>query len=212
MTRQVGDHGLFCLDDDDYAAYALGMQCNAEAADAALTDQISVFTDFSTRPYGAFFNTNARVIFDDNSGGGIGPEGLVGESQIMGAGATGSFNRITNGVGGWPLGFYLIGASINWTVATPNNGTRRMLMVYGVDTINGFSNAATTFTDLYVATDYEGGTGGTGALTVCGMLENDGNLGSVQSHFTHGNTGSTINVAAGNWRTWAMYLGQGVVL
>lgn len=211
VTRQIGEHGLFCLDSEDYAAYALEMECNAIAIDDALSSTITSVNDFLTRPYGSFANTNARVIFDDSSGT-IGPEGLAGDSLLMAASSTGTFNRMANGLGNLPIGFYLIGATINWTVATPNNNTRRLLMVYGVNTINGFANAATTYTDLYIATDFEGSTGGTGALTVCGMLENSGQLSSIQSHFTHGNTSSTINVAAGNWRVWAMYLGRGAVI
>ena len=211
MTQRVGTHGLFCVDDDDYAAYALAMQCNAQATDAVLTEQAAQLTNFQQRPYMSGSNTTARAIFDDNSSGSIGPEDLVGD--IMGAFGPGfTFNDINPVTGGWPLGFYMIGTSINWTVATPNNNTRRMLMVYGVDTVNGFTSSASTYTDLYVATDYEGTTGNVGALTIAGMLHNDGNLNGVQAMFTHQNTGSAINVAIGQWKLWALYLGTGAVI
>lgn len=212
MTKQIGEHGLFCLNPEDYAAYAQAMQCNAEAIDAALTSQNASLENFSDRPYGSFTNAFAQTVFNDGAGGTIGAEDLVGNTQIMGIGMNGSFNRISNGVGNWPTGFYLYGASVNWTVATPNNNTRRMLMLYGVDVVDGFSSAPATYTDLFVATDYEGSTGGTGALTVTGMLHNDGNLNFVESLFTHRNTSSTINIAVGQWRMWIVYLGSGVVI
>jgi hypothetical protein len=213
VTLQIGNHGLFCLDDDDYAAYALAMACNAAATDVALTGQTTALDGFRERPYVSSTNASAQVIFNDAAGGSVGPEELVGANMTV---ATFN-NQVANGidtsvVGGYPVGFYMIGASINWTVATPTNNTRRMLMVYGVDTVNGFTSSVSTYTDLYVSTDYEGTTGNVGALSVAGMLHNDGNLRFIESFFTHQNTGSTINVAVGQWRAWAIYLGTGAVI
>jgi hypothetical protein len=212
MTKSVGEHGLLCLDGDDFAAFALAMECNAQALDAALTEQGDALDIALERPYLTWANSSPQVIFDDNSGGEIGPEDLVGTMLAPGGSNTLASSGITVATGGWPIGFYLIGSTINWTVATPNANTRRMLMTFAIDTINGQTSAVSTYRDLYVATDYEGTTGNNGALTSIGMLENVGNLNSVRSFFTHRNTSSTINVAAGQWRGWAFYLGTGRVI
>ena len=51
MTDQIGTHGLSCIGDDDYAAYALSMQCNAEATDAALADSNAALEEYLARPW-----------------------------------------------------------------------------------------------------------------------------------------------------------------
>lgn len=46
----VGDHGLTCLDGEDYGAWALYMQCTAEQIDATLTAQRDQLNLFANRP------------------------------------------------------------------------------------------------------------------------------------------------------------------
>lgn len=46
----VGTHGLACLSPEDYADYARYMQCQAEAIDAALTEQLTGFENFLNLP------------------------------------------------------------------------------------------------------------------------------------------------------------------
>jgi hypothetical protein len=48
--QQIGTHGLACLDDSDYADYARFMQCQAEALDALLFEQLTLLTDFMNLP------------------------------------------------------------------------------------------------------------------------------------------------------------------
>jgi len=52
------DHGLVCLDDEDYAAIALAMQTDALATDASLTSINNSFNTINSYPY-AFFTTTA---------------------------------------------------------------------------------------------------------------------------------------------------------
>lgn len=46
----VGNHGLACLSPEDYADYARYMQCQAEAIDAILTEQLALFNGFLNLP------------------------------------------------------------------------------------------------------------------------------------------------------------------
>lgn len=208
MTRQIGTHGLFCIDDNDYAAYALAMQCNAEATDATLTEQNSSLEEYLGRPWISVVNTTAQAISDDAAGGQVGPDGFVG-TGISSPGTT------TNGLPTdgtfWPRGLYMIGASINWALVTPTANSYRQLMVFGLARINGVTNISTTFVDLYTMRDYQGDGGNNGALNVVGLLDaRNLDIQQVQTFFSHANTGSTITVAAGGWRVWANYLGSGL--
>lgn len=218
MTEQIGNHGLFCLDDDDYAAIALAMQCNAQAADAALSAQGSAMSSYLGRPYGQTINTVPITVFDDNSGGAVGPFGIVGSSS-----GEGSPTAITNGwtspsvfsIANPPAGFWLMGSSVNWTLVTPTAGTYRQLSVFGTARINGEANIATTFTDWYNIRDYQGDGGNSGSLNVWGFLENTNPnepISSISAFFSHGNTGGTLTIPVGGWRVWAMYLGSGLVI
>lgn len=218
MTEQVGDHGLFCLDDDDYAAVALAMQCNAQALDVALTDINSTTTDFLGRPWATVTNSGAAVIASGS--GTLGPLNLVGEFLRPGSGAGGvpisqAYNMPNNYVAGnlstfMPRGVYLIGASINWTLAAATANSIRQLLVYGVTSDGGPLNSTVNFTDLYRLQDYQGDGGNNGALTVVGFLDNRaGNVATFESFFSHANAGD-LTVAANNWRVWATRLGSGL--
>ena len=67
MTDQIGTHGLSCIGDDDYAAYALSMQCNAEATDAALADSNAALEEYLARPWVRVVNTNTVTLEDDTA-------------------------------------------------------------------------------------------------------------------------------------------------
>ena len=209
MTEQIGEHGLSCPSDTDYAAFALSMKCNAEAVDAALADQGNAIGTYLGRPWQQAVNTSAQIIFDDASGGTIGPFGRVGST--IGNGGPTFTNNLRPPFVAMPPGIYMIGTSINWTLVTPTANSYRELSVCGVATIDGETNPVTTFVDYVSAIDFQGDGGNNGALNVWGYLDTRNlTVASVNAFFTHSNTASTLNVAAGQWRMWVMYMGSGL--
>jgi hypothetical protein len=209
MTEQIGNHGLSCPSPTDYAAFALSMKCNAEAIDAALSDQGNAVGTFLGRPWQQAVNTSAMTIFDDASGGTFGPFNRVG-STIGNGSVTVTNNLIPFNV---PLapGIYLMGTSINWTLVTPTANSYRELSVFGVATINGETNIVSTFVDYVSAIDFQGDGGNNGALNVWGYLDTRSlTVPLVSAFFSHSNAASTLNVAAGQWRMWVMYMGSGL--
>lgn len=206
MTEQIGNHGLFCLDNQDYAAFALAMQCNAQATDAALDTVSDSLTAYLNRPYISFTNTTQRSVSANS--------GFTGPTGVNGA-TLGPFGNlpVTNGIPTdemtpWPRGIYMVGTSITWTVASPTANTVRWLGVYGVYSSGGFESRPNTVANVYFTTDYEGTTSG-GSLTTVGFLRNDGNMIGMEALFHNTNTGGPLIVPIGSWRGWAMYLGSG---
>ena len=211
MTEQIGNHGLSCPSPTDYAAFALSMKCNAEAVDASLSDQGNAVGTFLGRPWQQAVNTSAMTIFDDASGGTIGPFNRVG-STIGSGSLTFTDNQIPPFVT-LASGIYLMGTSINWTLVTPTANSYRELSVFGVATIDGENNINSTFVDYVSAIDFQGDGGNNGALNVWGYLDTRGlNVTNINAFFTHSNAASTINVAAGQWRMWVMYMGSGLTI
>lgn len=217
MTDQIGNHGLFCLDEDDYAAIALAMQCNAQATTAALESSNASLNAYLGRPWQTTQNNGAIVIDDSAGSGNLGPLGVVGALLRPGAGTTNlSYNMapfyVTGDVSTFlPRGVYLMGASINWTLGALTANSIRQLLVYGVTSNGGALNSTTDFTDLYRFQDYQGDGGANGAMNVVGFLDNTaGNVASIESLFSHANTASDITVANANWRIWVTYLGSGL--
>lgn len=223
MTKQIGEHGLFCPDGEDYAAFALTMQCNAEATDAALTDINTSLGGYLARPW-AMATLNGAVVIDDAAGSGtIGPLGLVGAWIRFGAASAGPVPTYQNNnlpaysnsapTALMPRGVYLIGAQANWTVGALTANSVRQLLVYGVTTQGGVPSPSTDYVDLYRIQDYQGDGGANGALNVVGFLDNTaGNVAYIESFFSHANTASDITIANAQWRVWAEYLGSGLTI
>lgn len=212
MTEIIGDHGLFCIDDHDYAAFALAMQCNAQVTDEALSSVNNELTGYRNRPWVSVSTTTTATI--SSSGGTIGPGGIVGESIETTGSGTGSPLVVRNQ---WPVspdnippGVYLVGSSINWTFGATTAGSNRQLLVFAVPRIGvsaSFSNAV----QLFRMRDYQGDGGATGALTSVGIMDaRAGNMSSFAAFISHTNAASDMSVAPGNWRLWATYLGSGV--
>lgn len=224
MTDQIGNHGLFCLDDDDFAAVALAMQCNAQATNTALEGINDAVNDYLGRPWGQAISNGALVIDDAAGGGQLGPLGLVGAFLRPGASGpsapatptTTSYNMpvqyvATDPTTFMPRGVYLIGSSINWTLGALTANSIRQLLVYGISSTGGALDSSTDSVDLYRLQDYQGDGGANGALTVVGFLDNTaGNIATFEAFFSHANTASDITVANANWRVWATYLGSGL--
>lgn len=219
MSTQIGTHGLSCIGDDDYAAYALSMQCNAQNTDAALAADSAALTTAQTRPWIVATNLNAITV--SSSSGTIGPRGLVGE--VLRTSSSGSVFVQASGMptafvlsdpdSFMPQGIYQIGATIRWTLAAATNDTIRQLMVYGIPLINGSLSTPANYTDLYQNEDYQNDGGNTGSLTVAGLLDTRaGDMAYVESFFTHANVAGDLTIPAGAWRVWATYLGSGLTI
>lgn len=218
---QIGSHGLSCISDSDYAAYALSMQCNAQAADAALDADGDAMAAASARPWILVTNANSIVVDDQSGGGTVGPNGVVGEVLYPQAGS--SVVTSTNGLPTqfllgdpstfWPEGIYLIGASVKWSLAAATADSIRQLSVYGMRQINGSIVYSTNYQDLYHDEDYQNDGGNTGALSVTGLLDTRlGDTVYAQSFFTHTNVAGDLTISPGSWRLWATYLGTGLTI
>jgi hypothetical protein len=212
-VTSVGTHGLKCLTDDDYGAFALLMQSNAAATNSALSGQSTALGTYSNRPW--LWSANSSAInIATGAGTSLPPNGDAGAEQTP-FGSTFINNGMPNpGVFNFfPSGVYLVGSSINWTVATPNNGTLRTLEVYGVRDINGFTSSTVTYTALAQQTTREGSAGGTGSLCVSSIVVANGptDLRILAAGFFHSNTSSVLVIPVGGWQLWYMYLGSGVV-
>lgn len=216
--RQVGDHGLTCLEETDYAAYALAMQCNAEALDVALSVDRQALNAYLDRPWISYTNTGSVVV--NSASGTTGPGNIVGASLRPSTSA--SVAVTANGIPTayqsadpatkWPTGIYLVGASIAWTLAAATAESIRQLLVYGLRDDGGVVNTISTSFDLYVNDDYQGDGGNNGALNVVGMLEVGADFATMESFFSHANVAGDLTIAAGAWKVWATYLGSGLVI
>lgn len=214
MTTIIGDHGLFCIGDDDYAAFALAMQCNAQAIDVALSSANGALTGALNRPWVSVVTTTVATIDDDQGGGTIGPGGLIGELIQTTGGGSGSplvtRNNFPTSSSNIPAGIWLVGSSVNWTFGATTANSYRQIYTMGVPVIGGVANVA--FGDqIFRMRDYQGDGGATGALTSVGMIDTrNGNYNSFTSFVSHANVASDMSVAVGNWRLWATYLGSGL--
>lgn len=187
------------------------MKCNAEAIDSTLSEQSGEIATYLARPWQQQVSVTAVTVFDDSSGGTIGPFNRVGSTIGNGAPVVTHNLMPPFQAPTWPAGIYLIGASINWTLVTPTANSYRELSVFGVATIDGETNINTTFINYASAIDFQGDGGNNGALNVWGYLDTRGRtMSSITSFFSHSNTASTLNVPAGQWRCWATYMGSGL--
>jgi hypothetical protein len=212
MTQIIGDHGLLCIDDSDYAAYALAMQCNAQATDAALSSASQALTGYTDRPWISVTKTTSTTVDSDDGSGTIGPDGVIGEdigTRAVGTGGT-VRNRFPAGEN-VPAGVWLVGSTINWTFGALTADSYRQLMVFNVPLIAGVGSLSNA-NQIFRMREYQGEAGATGALTTVGVMDNrDGSAHSFVSFISHANLASDMTVAANNWRLWATYLGSGLV-
>lgn len=218
MTQQIGSHGLFCIDDNDYAAYALAMQCNAVATDEALEASGDAMTAAVTRPWINVVNNNALVV--SSASGFVGPFNLVGELlrpststaiTVTASGISPAFSS-TDPSTFMPEGIFLIGATVQWTLAAATANSIRQLLVYGLREIDGTVSSATTYTDLFRNQDYQGDGGNSGALMIAGLLDTRaGDVATIEAFFSHSNVGD-LTIPVGGFRVWATYLGSGLTL
>lgn len=222
MSTPIGSHGLNCIGDDDFAAYALSMQCNAQAIDAALQAVNDPIGEYADRGWITVVSTTTATIDDSASSGTVGPEGILGELMDTNGSGSGSPFVTRNGLPGpfssspaslMPRGIYLVGSSISWTLGALTANSYRQLSIFGVRFINGTTSYETNYYNLTPNRDYQGDGGASGALTTVGLVDGRaGNLASFATFIDHGNAASDLTVAPGSWRLWVTYLGSGLVI
>ncbi len=222
MSTPVGSHGLSCIGDNDFAAFALSMQCNARAIDAALQGVNEQVGDYADRGWITVVNTTTATIDDSASSGTVGPDGTLGEPMDTNGSGSGSPFVTRSGLPGpfgsnpanlMPRGIYLVGASINWTLGALTANSYRQLSIFGIRFLGGSTSYETNYYDLTPIRDYQGDGGASGALTTVGLVDGRaGDLAGFVTFFDHGNAASDISVASGNWRLWVTYMGSGLVI
>ncbi len=215
MTKPVGTHGLTCIDEADYGAIALWVQCTAESIDDQLTIDQGDLNAFRNRQWFSMANTSSISV--NNASGFVLPEGKVGEvtpSTYISGSWSYSFNNIpdfTDPSSVLPAGVFMMGSSIRWTVATPNNNTIRNLEVFTTTRTGPIPSIETNFDILFQQTDWEASTGG-GSLNTVGFFRSDGvTTYRAYAAFYHENTSSDLVVPVGGWRFWWVYMGSGLV-
>lgn len=200
------DHGLVCLDGEDYAAVALALQADALAVEASLDAISDAFDGYLTRP---------TVLATTTAG--VGPVASNGEAF--------------SSVGTWAVS-YVNFAPVPTTAA--NSGIRMTVPRTGLYAFGGFINlvasgAITALSRRTVAASasrvvsgvatllsqvvwrtVDTSTGGE-FLTVTGgsFYATAGSVVDVRVLESHGNLASGINCPAGS-RLWCHFIGSGV--
>lgn len=174
----IGNHGLSCLDDNNYAAIALSMQSNARAIDASLFQISTSLTAYGNRYVSKTVRTTTSTS-GANSGTGL-PDGTAADDFIFGGGLL-------------PQGWYAAALTFTYQetgAVTAGSYRRGIILINGIET----KIPPTFYQSITVATN----TGAADSMTVNAWFYSDGILRTtVTGAFGHGNTGSTMTVAAG---------------
>lgn len=188
----VGDHGLSCLDDSNYAAIALSMQANALAINAAIKTDQAAMTAYGNRYVRRFVSTSVAS-GGANSGTTL-PDG------------TGAIQVVLGNLGVLPQGWYAASGSQTYQEAgavTAGSYRRSVLLIN-----QGLTQFPPT---LFQATTSATNTASADSMTVNGWFYSDAiTLTQVRLMFGHGNTGSSMNVAIGAVLT-VRFLSTGLV-
>lgn len=217
MAQTIGDHGLYCPDPQDYAAYALYMQDVAERIDAALQEQLDGLDLFFNAPTIILTNSAAvnipiipgfngtlfdTVVFNNSTFMSLDPAGtgvLVGSAA--GAPVTVPYLR----------GSYTIGTTVVMTAtgAVTANSARVLVLAAQDFTQPVGSPAVFEGTDQTLDTN----TGGNFALLCTGQmfLQNISGV-RVAAIAQHQNAASSVDVNAGTAFLWVTYNGPANII
>lgn len=177
--KSIGDHGLGCLDENDYGAVALAMQCNAVAIDDSLTGIRTALTTYGTQFIRRFVSTSSST-----SGA---------NSGLLLPDATAATNALNVSLGILPRGWYAASGSLSYqaTGAVTLNTYRRTLIIINFST-------GTVPPSLFQCVTVESNTAAADSMTVNAWFYSAGTQSTtVQLMFGHGNTGSSMTVPAG---------------
>jgi len=211
--KPVGDHGLICLDGDDYSALPLALQADAKAINSTLSSDQAELDGYNNRPW-TILTTTATTTIGQNTNEWTGDVASAYPGvSILGNGFTQQnfdldISLFTVHAATDPAGWYMAGgtATFQATGAVTAN-TRRELVLEWAFGVNGITNYA----PYIVNSIYESNTAGD-ALSVSGVFYADGTRNYFPDlMFNHKNAGSTMTVNAGA-RYFLAYLGTGLVI
>jgi hypothetical protein len=178
-VKTIGDHGLGCLDEADYGAVALAMQCNAVAIDTAITTSQTALVAYGNRFVRRFVSTSPSTS-GANSG------------QLL-PDNTAATGVLTASLGVLPAGWYAASGSLSYqaTGAVTASSYRRSLI-----TVN-LSNSQVP-PKLFQCITTDSNVGAADSMTVNAWFYSDGIITTtLQLMFGHGNAASTMTVPAG---------------
>lgn len=190
----VGTHGLVCPSDEDYAAFPLMLQNNAEALESALDAQEAEALEFWNGS--TYVATTTSAVISNSNAGEILPDGTAGENIVS----------LSGGV--YPRGMYVLQGTASFSAGAVTAGSHRTLSIW-VQPFNFVALDINTW--FWKWTCLETGTGGD-ALTVNGRFFSNGlNNYTPRMYISHNNVAGPITVPIGATLRMA-YLGSGVVL
>jgi hypothetical protein len=194
----VGNHGLACLGDEDYAAIALYMQNQGLVIDAALDAISDDFDSFFLRP--GFLSASTATVLNTaiNVSGGIGASALVYNNFPM----LGPTVFLTP-----RAGWYQFGANVNMVAAgAVTANSYRRLTVSAVLSSSGPPTTLSTVADL----SFDTNTAGEWLVCSAGSFYSPASRNiTISARTMHGNAASGVNNMAGA-RTWCWFIGSGV--
>jgi len=213
VVKPVGDHGLICLDGEDFSALPLALQVDALATNAALSSIQAGLDTYNNRPWSILTTTATTTLAQfTNEWTGVVTSSYPGISILANGFTQQNFGldltSFTISATLNPAGWYLVGGTCTFqaTGAVTVN-TRRDLILEWAFRVNGVTNYA----PYIVNSIYESNTAGD-ALSVAGMFYADGTKDYFfDLMFSHKNAGSTMTVNAGA-RYFVAYLGTGLVI
>lgn len=199
------NYNLPCLDDSDYAAYALYMQCLAESLDNKLQEQYDAMDTFLRHPSAVWTRTTTQT--------GIPNSLALTDQQIL-------FISEVEAVYNWPYlllpnipplrGWWHVGLTVNLQASgVVNADTIRQLYLRGDAVVNNDGLVVTDYVEM-VDQVWESNSGNGENLTVSGTVFQPGfdNI-SLQGFCVHQNTSSTLTMTTTPQpRLWVTYIGD----
>lgn len=202
----VGDHGLGCLSEDDYAATALYMKAQGNLVDRLFDESRDALEDYNNRL--AFVVTSGVSSSFASAGGQVMPDGreansitLTGGSVVGGGTAvtvTGSLMTFVPPLSGW----YDVGGYIN--VVPAGAVTANSERVLYLSFIQLPSNPALPLNRLYQVRVTETSTGGEYLETSASIYMEAGRTANLQLFVSHQNVASNLVVNPGS-KIWVSY-------
>lgn len=199
----VGNHGLACLGDEDYAAIALWMQSQGTLIDTALDGISDDFDSFSLRPGLLVTSTAVTTVTSLNTFTNV-TFGTTLYNNLPNPSAGNPFGSFVTPRSGW----YQYGANINMiATGAVTAGSVRRLKVLAVKAGVGPQETLSEVDDI----SFDNNTGGGEWLVAsAGSFYAPANTTIiVRAQASHANAASSVNVSIGA-RLWCWYIGSGV--
>lgn len=202
MAQTIGDHGLYCPDPQDYAAYALYMQDLGTRIDAALQGQVDELDTFFSPPTIILTNSAAVVVAGGGASANLFDTVLFNNSSFMSYAAVGSLGILSIGsAAGAPVlvpylrGAYTVGltATMSATGAV-DVGSERGGHIQAWDTSGAMSNPIFSVDDVILDMN----TGGNESVLAKENMLLTGESGVEVYHSIYNlNVSSTVSINAG---------------